>query len=153
IFPGSDAEGAYILRSFLDAFTSERFIREYSIFAVGLLTAALSVSELVANRAGFAATMRTAGSNGELVIPTDAKISQLRGAVSFATQELEGYLASRRSMTLRTLAPLISGIGNVPGIMEVERNPLRLTPIIQAKGHLIVSTPSALHVAAVHRAL
>jgi hypothetical protein len=152
VFSGPQTESTYTLRSFLEIFTRERLARDYSSFAVNLLTAALSISDLVAKRAGLASTVVAAEIEHDLLLPDGATLGRLRSSVSFSVQEFESYLTSR-SLSLRALIPLIVGIGNVPNVVEVERNPLHLTPIVQAKGRFVVAVPSALHTAAIYHAL
>lgn len=149
---GPQLDSVFNLRLFLEVFTREHLVPDYSRYAVGLLTAALSVADLVAGRAGFSATVDALDGSEHVTVPSEDELRHLFRATEFSVQQIERYL-SDRNIGLRTLGPLIVGIGNVPGVIDVESNPLCTTPLIQVKGHVVVAVPSALHTAAMHHAL
>lgn len=153
IFPGIVEESAFIMRHLVESlFISPQIVRDQAFLdeVKLLITTVLTVSDLIARRAGLTRGVEhNSPISGKMIVPDAARFSELKRAVTYSKEELTELLR-RRGGSLTALERITAQPGFEYDRFELETGEVFCKPIVKFDETYVAAIPSFLLIAARH---
>jgi hypothetical protein len=152
VFPGIVDDATFVLRHLAQGITQkELFLRTFCDTAVRTLGAGLTLSDLVATRAGLSRGIPPGSTDSKVYVPQSSELDRLKHAVRVEYGDLRQALRVR-GFDLRALEPLMVRLSETSlDECTPTTGPLDARPLVQAHDSVVLAAPGLMLAALRHR--